>query len=327
MALHCSRAKERLMPPRTITSNTLFYGDNLSILREYIASESVDLVYLDPPFNSQANYNILFRDEKGVPSEAQTQAFTDTWRWTDEAETTYNELVLRGDELGATIEALRTITGKTSAMTAYLVIMGIRLAELHRVLKSTGSLYLHCDPTASHYLKVILDSIFSPENYTNEISWRRTTTKGDFKQGALNWPRVRDVLLHYRKDIRQKGVFHQPFAAYSHEYTKAKYPYVDADGRRYGQWDLTAPGAGSRGHPQYEFMGVTRYWRYNKEKMEALLAEGRIIQPKPGAVPRYKRYLDEMQGVAIGMTLITLTRWQRSGLATQLRNLSLYLSV
>ncbi|MEI6180706.1 MAG: DNA methyltransferase [Chloroflexales bacterium] len=286
------------MPPKAITANTLFYGDNLPILRDYVLAESVDLVYLDPPFNSNRNYNVLFKDEAGKDSEAQITAFEDTWHWNQTAEATYHQLVTESS-LGELIGAMLTLTGR-GQMGAYLVMMAARLIELHRVLKPTGSLYLHCDPTASHYLKIILDGIFGTGNYINEISWRRTTTKNDFSQGAINWPRVRDVILHYRKDVKQPGVFNQPFAEYTPEYVRSKYPHVDADDRRYGLWDLTAPGAGSRGHPRYEFLGVTRYWRYNEEKMQQLYEQGRVVQPRPGAVPRYKRYLDEMKGVAVG---------------------------
>jgi len=291
------------MPPAPIlTENTLFYGDNLPILREYIADESVDLVYLDPPFNSAANYNVLFKDEKGVPSQAQIQAFQDTWHWDRSAEAIYYELVTDiSGEIGTMIGAMRSFIG-TSPVMSYLVMMAIRLHELRRVLQPTGSIYLHCDPTASHYLKVVMDTIFGAENYVNEISWKRTTTKSDFRQGAINWPRIRDVILHYRKDVRQKGVFNQPFAQYSDEYVASKYRHKDPDGRAYMLDKLTAPGSGSRGHPQYEFMGVTRHWVYNHEKMEAQLAAGRIVQPSPGSVPRYKRYLDEVKGVAIGDT-------------------------
>ena len=191
---------------------------------------------------------------------------------------------------------------KENDLMAYLTMMAVRLLELHRILKPTGSVYLHCDPTASHYLKLLMDAIFSIRNFQNEISWKRTTTKSDFRQGAKNWPRIRDVLLHYAKDVTRQGVFHQPFAQYSKEYISSIYHLTDADGRKYMLDKLTAPGMGSRGHPQYEFMGVTRYWTYNREKMEQLLLEGRIIQPRPGAVPRYKRYLDEVKGVAIGDT-------------------------
>lgn len=280
--------------------NTLFYGDNLAILREYIDDESVDLIYLDPPFNSKQTYNVLFKDEGGDYSAAQIAAFDDTWHWNQNAEEAYYELVTNSPEsIAGMIGALHTSLG-TSQIMAYLVMMAIRLVELHRVLKTTGGLYLHCDPTASHYLKIILDTIFGPQNFVNEIIWRRTTTKNDYRQGAKIWPRVHDVILHYARDYDSLAVFNQAFGEYSPEYLEKFYKYVDEEGRRYTLSDLAAPGAGSRGHPRYEFMGVTRYWRYNKEKMEKLLAEGRIIQRKPGAVPRYKRYLDEMPGVAIG---------------------------
>jgi len=185
---------------------------------------------------------------------------------------------------------------------AYLAMMAPRLVELHRVLKPTGSLYLHCDPTASHYLRTLLDGIFGNKNFINEISWKRTTTKSDFRQGAKNWPRIRDVIHQYAKDASELATFNQPFGAYSEEYIDAKYHLKDPDGRRYMLDNLTAPGAGSRGHPQYEILGVTRYWRYGKERMQKLIEEGRVVQPRPGAVPRYKRYLDEVKGIAIGDT-------------------------
>src|SRR5438093_2884235 len=156
------------MSPRPITENTLFYGDNLPILREHIPSESVDLIYLDPPFNSSRNYNVLFKDEHGTESEAQIEAFEDTWHWNLEAEQTYTELLTEApDHVAKMIESLRDFIG-TNQMMAYLVMMTIRLLELHRVLKSTGSLWLHCDPTSSHYLKIVLDTIFGPERFLNE---------------------------------------------------------------------------------------------------------------------------------------------------------------
>lgn len=146
------------MSPRIITENTLFYGDNLDILRQYIVDECIDLIYLDPPFNSSHNYNVLFKDESGTESEAQLTAFMDTWHWNQMAEQTYHELVtLAPDHVSKMIAALRDLVG-TNEMMAYLVMMAVRIVELYRVLKPTGSLYLHCDPTSSHYLKVILDT-------------------------------------------------------------------------------------------------------------------------------------------------------------------------
>src|SRR5258708_15489554 len=159
------------MSPQPITENTLFYGDNLDILRQYIASESIDLIYLDPPFNSSRNYNVLFREESGKESEAQIIAFEDTWHWNDVAEQTYYELITQSqDHIATMIEALRKFVGSNQIM-AYLVMMAARLVELHRVLKQTGSLYLHCDPTASHYLQVIRDTIFDPRTFRTQISW------------------------------------------------------------------------------------------------------------------------------------------------------------
>src|SRR5215470_6141339 len=165
------------MSPHPITENTLFYGDNLFILREYIPSESVDLIYLDPPFNSSRNYNVLFKDEHGTESEAQIEAFEDTWHWNLEAEHIYSELLTEApDHVAKVIESLRGFIGDNQMM-AYLVMMAARLVELHRVLKPTGSLYLHCDPTASHYLKVLMDTIFGLQNFRNEIVWKRTPSK------------------------------------------------------------------------------------------------------------------------------------------------------
>src|SRR5215211_6836121 len=167
---------------QSITTNTLFYGDNLPILREYIPDKSIDLVYLDPPFNSNRNYNVLFRDESGREAEAQIEAFEDTWHWSEAAEDTYHELVTEGsDEISKAISALRDLIG-TNQVMAYLVMMAARLVELHRVLKPTGSLYLHCDPTSSHYLKILMDAIFDPTNFRNEIIWRRTGSHGKVKR-------------------------------------------------------------------------------------------------------------------------------------------------
>jgi DNA modification methylase len=278
----------------------LFYGDNLHVLRENIADESIDLIYLDPPFNSSATYNVLFKSPTGVASQAQIEAFEDTWHWNVHAETAFEEVMRSGNSDAADLlRAMRSFLGENDLM-AYLAMMAVRLIELHRVLKSSGSLYLHCDPIAGHYLKLILDGIFGHQNFLNEIVWKRTTTKSDFRQGAKNWPRIHDTVFYFAKDLAALSFFEQPFSAYADDYVSDKYRHVDPDGRRYMLDKLTAPGSGTRGHPQYEFMGVTRYWVYNRAKMESLRAEGRVVQPSPGAVPRYKRYLDEVKGVAIG---------------------------
>jgi adenine specific DNA methylase Mod len=216
--------------------NRLCFGDNLGWLRnaKEFPDASVDLVYLDPPFNSNADYNVLFRETSGEVSQAQFHAFTDTWSWADDAET-YHQFIDNCPNV-AVVEMMEAFHSflKNSPMMAYLAMMAPRLVELHRVLKDTGSLYLHCDPTASHHLKLLLDGIFGQTNFVNEVSWKRTTTKGDYKQGAVNWPRVRDVILYYGKDVKAGGVFNQPFADYNEEYIASKYPHVDEKGRRYG---------------------------------------------------------------------------------------------
>ena len=227
------------MPPKPITENTLFYGDNLPILREYVPTESVDLVYLDPPFNSNRSYNVLFRDESGHDSESQLVAFDDTWHWGDAAEQTYHDLVNDAPaHVGGMIGALRQFIG-ANQMMAYLVMMAARLVELHRVLKPTGSLYLHCDPTASHYLKMVLDTIFGPERFRNEIVWKRTTAHGDARQGARHYDRLTDTILFYTKT--DSYTWNQLYSEYDEDYTSSKYRYHEQDtGRRYRLDNLTA---------------------------------------------------------------------------------------
>jgi len=174
--------------------NQLYYGDNLFIMREYMKDESVDLIYLDPPFNSNRDYNVIFSETNGRQSESQIRAFTDTWRWGRESEDTFEELVLAGDELGHAIRAFRDFLGENDMM-AYLLMMAIRLKELHRVLKPTGSIYLHCDPTASHYLKIIMDVIFGRDNFRNEVIWHYGLGGSSPKQ----WASKHDILLMYSK--------------------------------------------------------------------------------------------------------------------------------
>lgn len=176
-------------------TNTLYYGDNLHVLREHVKDESVDLVYLDPPFNSNANYNILFKSPEGHNSDAQIEAFEDTWHWNDKAAFAFDAVMRSGNTAASELlRAMRAFLGDNDMM-AYLAMMAVRLLELHRVLKPTGSLYLHCDPTASHYLKLLLDGVFGGENFQNEITWKRTTTHSDSK----TWSRVSDIVLFYSK--------------------------------------------------------------------------------------------------------------------------------
>jgi len=211
--------------------NTLFYGDNLQILREYIANESIDLIYLDPPFNSKRTYNVLFKDESGEESAAQIAAFDDTWHWDASAEEAYRELVIEAsDEVSKLIGALRDFIG-TNQMLAYLVMMAVRLVELHRVLKPTGSLYLHCDPTASHYLKIILDTIFGVKNFRNEVVWHY----GGWTHAKMrHFPRKHDVIFFYTKS--SFGEFYPISISWTRdEYIAVRKQAIhkDANGREY----------------------------------------------------------------------------------------------
>jgi len=173
---------------------TLYYGDNLEILRKHIKTESVDLIYLDPPFNSNVNYNVIFKTKNKDDSPSQIQAFEDTWKWNTESEMTYSQILGIVDRISDVLKGLREAIG-TNDMMAYIIMMSIRLLELHKVLKKTGSLYLHCDPTASHYLKIILDAIFYPENFRNEIIWCYTGGGSSKK----NFGKKHDVILRYSK--------------------------------------------------------------------------------------------------------------------------------
>lgn len=288
-----TRSRDGRMIPHT---NRLYYGDNLPILREYVADASVDLIYLDPPFNSSRNYNVLFRNDRGEPAEAQVQAFVDTWRWSESAERAYHHLTTRvTPEVGAVMSAFRQFLG-TSQMMAYLTMMAVRLVELHRVLKPTGSLYLHCDPTASHYLKIVLDTVFGPENFRNEIVWKRTTSKSLMTRRL---PDNHDIILCYQRSsnaVWNRDTTYLPYDSGDlDEKTAKKYSYTDADGRRYALGDLTNPNP-DRPNLTYEFLGHHKVWRWTKERMRAAYDAGIVVQPSPGAIPRLKRYLDEQKG-------------------------------
>jgi DNA modification methylase len=280
--------------------NLLYYGDNLEVLRRRVDEASVDLVYLDPPFNSNTSYNVLFAEHDGTQAASQIKAFEDTWRWDEAASRAYTEIVEAGGKVSRAMQAFRTFLGD-SDMMAYLAMMAPRLVELRRVLKPTGSLYLHCDPTASHYLKMLLDSVFGPVNFINEIVWKRQTSHSDAAQGAKHFGRIHDVLLFYAK--ARAYTWHQPYRTYDEQYLAKFYRHVEPEtGRRYRLSDITAPGGASpeKRNPHYEFLGVSRYWRFSEERMKQLYGEGRIVQSKPGAVPAQKRYLDEMKGMPVG---------------------------
>lgn len=278
-----------------MAENTLYYGDNLDILRKYIPDESVDLVYLDPPFNSNATYNVLFKEPTGELSTAQVRAFSDTWHWDLTAEATFNAIVTEGPpQVARMVSALREFIGRNDMM-AYIVMMSPRLVELRRVLKPTGSLYLHCDPTASHYLKIVMDTIFSPRMFVNEIVWKRSAAHSDRAQGSTHFGRLHDVLLFYSKAGEHQ--WNQLYQPQSEKHLAIHYGNMEpGTGRRYTLDNITGPGGAAKGNPAYEVMGVTRYWRFSRERMQQLIDAGLIVQPRPGAVPRQKRYLDEMAG-------------------------------
>jgi DNA modification methylase len=275
--------------------NTLFYGDNLDILRVHGIDETIDLVYLDPPFNSKRDYNLLFKSPKGQQSEAQITAFEDSWHWGEQAEREFDELLHQSNtDVAQLIKALRAFLGENDMM-AYLTMMANRLLELHRVLKPTGSLYLHCDPTASHYLKIVLDGVFGVACFRNEIAWRRSHPKGlAFTRFASN----HDVIFAYSKDPSQ-ATWNPAYVAHDPDRAAEQYRLQDADGRRYQLTSLLNPNP-DRPNLTYEFKGVTKVWRWTKERMLDADAKGLIVVPKGGAgIPRFKRYLDEQEGIPV----------------------------
>lgn len=298
--------------------NHLYYGDNLRVLRDSIADDSVDLIYLDPPFNSNASYNVLFRGPQGNESTAQIEAFDDTWHWTDAAEEAYGEVLRSGSACAEMLRAMRNFLGENDMM-AYLTMMAVRLIELHRVLKPTGSLYLHCDPTASHYLKILLDAVFGARQFINEICWLRANAH-NFK--TRYWPRQHDTLLFYAKG----KTLHLDPQYMPYGKAQLKRYKQDAEGRYFTGQDLTVSLV--RPRRQFEWRGVTppphRSWGASKEQLEKWLTEGRILLRKDGK-PRMDglvKYLDEMKGKQVGtiwtdIDRIKNTAEERLGYPTQ----------
>ena len=289
-------------------TNKLFYGDNLGVLREHIADGSIDLVYLDPPFNSNATYNVLFKAPDGHESQSQIEAFDDTWQWGETAENAYWE-VLHGPNTDAArmLEAMRGFLGE-NAMMAYLAMMGIRLIELHHVLKSTGSIYLHCDTTAGHYLKVLLDSIFGIKNYRSQIIWKRQSAHSDAKG---HFSDISDIIFHYTKS--NNFTFNVQRGSLDETYVEKFYRHKDSAGRRYRLSDMSAPEGGGMaainkvtGKPNgwYVWKGYqppSRGWRYSPETMQKLHDEGKIYYPESKSKRlQLKRFLDENEGQVIG---------------------------
>ncbi|MBI4297177.1 MAG: restriction endonuclease [Chloroflexi bacterium] len=322
-----------------MSANALYYGDNLKILREHIPDESVDLIYLDPPFNSKATYNVLFKERTGEGSAAQIKAFEDTWHWGEEAERAYAEILaspLASSMTKEIVASLRRALGERNDMTAYLAMMAVRLLELRRVLKPTGSLYLHCDPTASHYLKIVLDTIFGARNFRNEITWKRTHAHS----GAKKFGAVHDILLFYAKS--EKCKWNKQQLDYSQNYVETFFRFEEPDGRRYRATILTGSGTrtGSSGKP---WRGIDptasgRHWAIPgyirpllgdldfpdvQSALDELDKIGRILWPaKPGGVPSFKQYQDDMGGTDLqdvwpDIPPISAQAKERLGYATQ----------
>ena len=307
--------------------NTLYYGDNLDILRRYVKDESVDLVYLDPPFKSNQDYNVLFAERSGEGSAAQIKAFEDTWQWDQGAAAAYHEIVEHGPfRVSKAMQAFWTFLGP-SDMMAYLSMMAPRLVELRRVLKSTGSIYLHCDPTASHYLKMLMDAIFAPQNFRNEITWKRSSAHSDTRQGMRRCGRIRDILLLYTKS--EAYCWNPLYTPYTAEYLQSEYRHVTPGGRRFKETDLTAarPGGdveyewrvkrrlekrsrweadldGEFLNPKrgFEYKAVVpyagRFWAYSKENLIRFAKASQLIHRRTG-MPRLIQFADEMPGIPL----------------------------
>lgn len=283
--------------------NRLYFGDNLDVLRA-MPTGSVDLIYLDPPFNSNADYSLLYGTKRGGPSQAQARAFEDTWRWGRESQRALDETADRHVDAGALLDAFQKVL-RGSNMMAYLAMMSVRLIELHRVLKSTGSMYLHCDPTASHYLKTLLDTIFTPLHFLNEIVWLRSNSH-NFK--TRMWPRQHDTLLLYaRGDTFTLNPVYQP---YGPEQLRRYKP--DENGRLHTGQDMTVSAV--RRLRQFEWRGVKppphRSWGASLDQLETWYSEGRILLKKDGT-PRFdglKVYLDETKGKQVGSVWIDIER-------------------
>jgi len=264
-------------------SNILYYGDNLDVLRRHVKDESVELVYLDPPFNSNQNYNVLFAEQNGSRAAAQIKAFEDSWRWDQESARAYEETVESGGRVSDVLRAFRVFLGE-SDMMAYLAMMAPRLSELRRILKSTGSIYLHCDPTASHYLKLLMDAIFGPQNFRNELIWVRTNARST----AGQFPRLHDVILFYSKS--DSYTYHS--VRVSAEPGRMPHTLITGpDGLKYQTYELTAPGMtrdGDSGKPWrgHDPSAMGRHWANTSRVMDEWDDRGLIHWPKGGGFPR-----------------------------------------
>lgn len=311
-------------------NNFLFYGDNLEVLRKHIKDETVDLCYIDPPFNSKRNYNQIYNNI-GTEDSALAQAFTDTWVWDDIAIAGYNEIISNehGRFTPKTVELVKGLRAvlQEGSLLAYIISLTLRVTEIHRILKKTGSFYFHCDPTASHYIKIMLDGIFCAQGgeYQNEISWKRSSAHSDTKQGMKRCGRIRDVLLFYTKS--DTYTWNPLYTPYTKDYLENEYRHIAPDGRRYKETDLTAAKPGGdveyewrvkrigdsrwvadlseeykKPKAGWEYKGVPpyngRYWAYSKANLREFAETNHLIHRSTG-MPRLMQYADEMPGISL----------------------------
>lgn len=322
-------ARERVRGQQALfqADNILYCGDNLDVLKLYQREETVDLVYLDPPFKSQASYNVLFKELSGRKAASQIKAFADTWTWDETSEPTYEKVVEEAPErLGRVLRAFHAYLGP-SGMLAYLVMMAPRLVELHRVLRPTGSLYMHCDPAHGHYLKVLLDAVFGPERFRTEIVWKRSSAHSDAKQGRRQHGWVHDLVFFYTKG--DKWTWNSIYTRYEADYLNSEYRHQAPGGRHYKETDLTAakPGGDTSyewrvkrradvkerwqldldeefRHPRagWDYRGVKpykgRYWAFSKANLVEYALQGKLVHRETG-MPRLMQFADEMPGVEL----------------------------
>jgi site-specific DNA-methyltransferase (adenine-specific) len=272
-----------------MNENLLYYGDNLDIMHRYLDKESVDLVYLDPPFKSNQDYNVLFAEQDGTRAASQIKAFADTWRWDEAATASYFQIMRKGGKVAEAMRAFHTFLGENDMM-AYLAMMAPRLVALRRILKPTGSIYLHCDSTASHYLKLLMDAIFGPKNFRNEIVWKRTSAHNDPRRFGANV----DTILFYT--VSDTWIWNSVYSAHSKEYV-ARFRHKDTEGRHWADFDLSAKGLTGGGY-EYKYKKAKSLWRCPIETMRRYDKEGRLHITKTGGI-RLKRYLDETPGVVL----------------------------
>ena len=276
--------------PKFPSKNQLYFGDNLDILKQLYREHPqgfIDLIYIDPPFNSKRNYNVLFESVDLTDSTAQKEAFADTWSNVSYMDT-LNELSDLDISLYNFLKNLDN-TNISKGAISYLVTMAIRLWYMHRLLKNTGSFYLHCDPTMSHYLKILCDLIFGEKNFRNEIIWKRTSAHSD----AKGFGNAHDVILYYTATDKNKWV--QTYQPYTKDYTDTYYRYKDSDGRRWMSDNLSAKGLSGGGY-NYKWKGINGLWRCPETTMIELDNQGKIYYTKNN-IPRRKRYLDESKGL------------------------------